>query len=80
MMRVPFRLGPAFAATSNTTEPLPLPLAPAVIVSHGTVLVAVHGQPVPAETATVLPAVLAAVTERLVGLIVTVHVVPEAPV
>src|SRR5438876_464406 len=35
-----------FAAALNVTVPLPVPLAPAVIVIHASVVVAVHAQPV----------------------------------
>lgn len=41
-----------FAATVNATVPLPLPLAPDVIVTHVAFFVAVQAQPVPAVTAT----------------------------
>jgi hypothetical protein len=56
----------------KTTEPLPLPLAPDVIVIHVALLAAVQAQPVPAVTATVrdpppLP------METLVGLTEYVH-------
>jgi hypothetical protein len=39
-----------FAATLISTAPSPAPLAPALIVSHGAWLVAVHSQPPPAST------------------------------
>ena len=56
MVRVPLRAGPVFGATVNTTFPDPLPLAPAVMVIHGALLVAVHAQ-LPLElTATEFPA------------------------
>ena len=42
-----------FVATLNATEPLPLPLAPDVTVIQFALLLAVHAQPVPADTATV---------------------------
>jgi hypothetical protein len=35
------------------TEPLPVPVAPALIVIHATLLVALHAQPVAAVTVTV---------------------------
>jgi hypothetical protein len=35
------------------TEPLPVPVAPALIVIHATLLVALHAQPVAAATVTV---------------------------
>jgi hypothetical protein len=49
---VPFRPGPVVAAAVNCTSPFPLPLAPEVIVSHGTWLAAVQLHPGPAVTAT----------------------------
>ena len=49
---VPFRAGPVVAAAVNCTSPVPLPVAPAVIVSHGTWLAAVQLHPGPAVTAT----------------------------
>jgi len=42
-------------ATENVTEPLPLPIAPDVIVSQERLLVAVHVHPFTAETLTVGP-------------------------
>ena len=42
-----------FGATLYVTEPLPLPVAPALIVIHASLLVAVHAQPVDVATATV---------------------------
>jgi hypothetical protein len=40
------------AAALKLTVPLPVPLAPAVTVSHVALLAAVHAQPVPAVTLT----------------------------
>jgi hypothetical protein len=76
--KVPVRAGPVFAATVKATEPLPLPVAPAVIVSHGSLLDAVHEQPAGAETV-VLAALAVAGTDWIVGLTVTVHAVSEVP-
>jgi len=45
IVRVPVRAAPAFAATANATVPLPLPVAPDVMVIHGALLLAVHAQP-----------------------------------
>jgi hypothetical protein len=42
--------------TENVTEPLPLPIAPDAIVSQEALLVAVHVQPLAAETLTDGPA------------------------
>src|SRR6266550_5410810 len=53
MVIVPDRVDPVVAATANVTVPAPLPLAPAVMVIHGALLVAVHAQPAPAVTETV---------------------------
>jgi hypothetical protein len=56
-----------FAATENDTVPLPLPLAPAVTVSHdGALLTADHAHPAGAVTA-VEPLAPAAATLLLVG-------------
>ena len=41
---VPLRGGPVFAATERSTDPLPVPLAPALTVIHGAVDTAVHAQ------------------------------------
>jgi hypothetical protein len=51
-----------FAATSNVTEPLPLPLAPAVTVIHAALLVAVQAHPVAAVTVTAAAVTPAAAT------------------
>ena len=51
---VPLRAEPVFASTEYPTEPLPLPGVPLVIVIHAALLVAVHAQPVPAVTVTLL--------------------------
>ena len=55
------RWAPVFAATVNATVPLPLPVAPDVIVNHGllVLLTAVHAQPAVVVTVTVVPAPLA---------------------
>jgi hypothetical protein len=49
---VPDRPGPFVEATVKFTVPLPVPLAPAVIVIHDCELAAVHAQPPPAVTVT----------------------------
>jgi hypothetical protein len=56
MESVPLRAAPVLAAIVKLTVPLPLPLVPAVIVSHVALLVAVHAQPEGADTATGVPA------------------------
>lgn len=43
---VPVRGGPVWAATENCVTPLPLPLAPELIVIQPSLLAAVHAQPV----------------------------------
>jgi hypothetical protein len=51
IVRVPDRaLDEPFAATLISTVPSPAPLVPAVIVSHGAWLAAVHWHPPPAST------------------------------
>src|SRR5687767_5984761 len=61
-----------FAATLNPTEPLPLPLTGVVSVIHEARALAVHGQLVPAVTAT-LPVPPAAAIDVEVGCRETVH-------
>jgi len=56
-------------ATVNVTEPLPLPIAPDVIVSQETLLVAVHMHPFAAETLTAGPAPTPPFAAWVVGLI-----------
>ena len=71
------RRRPVLAATLKLTEPLPLPLAPAVTVSQASLLTAVQLQPVPAVTvdrAGGWPADVARFDE--VGAIVNVHGAP----
>ena len=71
MVSVPVREVPAvFAATEYVVDPVPLPVDPAVIVSHAALLVDVHAQPVAAVTATVpveLVAPTLAEVEPMVG-------------
>jgi len=45
MVIVPVRCGPVLAATENCVTPLPLPLAPELIVIQLSLLAAVHAQP-----------------------------------
>jgi hypothetical protein len=49
---VPFLSAPTFGATAKFTVPLPLPVAPELIVIQDTLLVAVHAHPVPVVTET----------------------------
>jgi hypothetical protein len=54
IVSVPVReLVSVFASALNVTEPLPVPVVPAVTVSQPTLLVADHEQPAPAVTAVV---------------------------
>jgi hypothetical protein len=69
MVSVPVRAAPVFAVMLNPTVPLPLPLAPDVMLIHDVLLVAVHVQPVVVETLTGLPAPAVAATDSLVGVI-----------
>lgn len=67
MLIVPLRCDAAvFAAALKPTEPLPLPLAPLVTVSHDAVLTAVQPQPPAAVTVTV-PEPAADVSDWLTG-------------
>ncbi len=66
---------PVFAATENATVPLPLPLAPEVIVTQESGVVAVHAQAAAAVTVT-LPLPPDAATACDVGVIVMSHGMP----
>jgi hypothetical protein len=70
---VPVRAAAVFTAALIDTVPFPLPLAPAVIDNHDTLLVAVHAQPAVAVTVTGLVAPPPATAERVVGLTEKVH-------
>jgi hypothetical protein len=63
------------APTVKATVPLPVPVAPAVIVIQPALLVAVHAHPVPAVILT-LPVPPAADTDRLAGVIAYVQPAP----
>jgi hypothetical protein len=85
IVNVPLRaVVAAFAATVYETDPFPVPLAPALIVIHASLLVAVHAQPVATVTLTVPdppPATAFADTGAIVGAqgapaCVTVKVLP----
>jgi hypothetical protein len=71
IVSVPVRAAPGFAVALNRTCPLPVPLAPEVIVSHEALLVAVHAQDAVTEIA--VPAPPAAPMVWLVELIDGVH-------
>jgi hypothetical protein len=65
-VNVPVRgLPVAFCAMENVTEPIPEPLAPDVIVIHGVVVVAVHGQDVPETTLNVRLVAIASTAKLL---------------
>src|SRR5262249_53073264 len=64
IVSVPGRAGPLFAATRNASWPLPVPLAPETIESHGSLATAVHAQPAVAVTPTGELARPLAATER----------------
>ena len=66
------------AATENCTVPLPVPEAPAVIDSHGTLAVAAHAQPVPVNRFTD-PVVLDALTDCELADREYVHGVDDTP-
>ena len=76
-VNVPVRAVPVvLAATLNVTEPIPDPLAPAVTVIQGVVVVAVQEQAVPAMTLSVRLLAVPS-TVKLSG--VTVPVQPPVP-
>ena len=75
IVRVADRAVPLLAPVVQLTVPLPLPLAPEVMVSQGALLVAVHAQPAAAVTAT-LPVAPEAGALALVGAIENVQPVP----
>lgn len=70
---VPVRAGPVFAPTEKLTVPLPVPLAPDVIVSHGAEATLVQPQPLAAVTAIAVALPPPAPTVCDVGLMPTVH-------
>jgi hypothetical protein len=69
---VPVRSAPLFAATATFTVPLPVPLAPLLMVSHDALLVAFHAQVLPVVTLT-LVASPAAGELRVIGVIAKVQ-------
>ena len=71
MVIVPIRAAPVLAATVKLTDPVPVPLAPAVIVIHdGALLTAVHAHVPPVVTVIAVPAPPASTIDSLVGAIV----------
>ena len=73
MVSVPLRAPPVLAATLNPTDPLPLPLAPDVMLIQEALVAAVHAHPLLVVTATGAPAPLAAPTDWLRGVIENVQ-------
>src|SRR5688572_14578366 len=69
MLSVPVRAAPLLAATVKLTVPLPVPDAPAVIVSHSSLLTAPQVQVPPVVTVT-LPVPPALGTAWLIGAMV----------
>jgi hypothetical protein len=63
MVSVPLRAPPVLAATLNPTDPLPVPLAPDVMLIHDAFDAAVHPHPLVVDTATGLPAPPVAATD-----------------
>jgi hypothetical protein len=78
MVSVAARAPPVLGATLNWTDPLPLPLAPEVMVIHEALLAAVHPHPLLVETATGPPPPPDAGAEWPVGLIEYEHGVTAA--
>jgi hypothetical protein len=78
IVSVPFRgAAVVLGVPLNSTEPVPVPLAPDVTVSHVALLVEVHGQAAEVVTVTALPDPPPAATAWLVGLIAYVHAICE---
>ena len=69
IVSVPLRAAPVLAVTLNSTDPLPLPIAPDVRLIHDALVAAVHPHPLLVDTATGLPAPAVAATDWLVGVI-----------
>ena len=70
MVIVPVRAVSGFATTVKLTDPVPVPLVPAVIVIHdGALLTAVHAHVAPVVTVIAVPAPPAAANDSLVGAI-----------
>ena len=70
IVSVPVRAVPVLAATVKPTDPLPVPVAPDVIVIQDALLFAVHRHALVVVTATGVPVPPAAATFWLVGAIV----------
>jgi hypothetical protein len=63
IVSVPLRAAPVLAVTLNSTDPLPLPLAPDVMLIHVALVAAVHPHPLVVDTATGVPAPAVAPTD-----------------
>ena len=63
IVSVPLRAAPVLAATLNSTDPLPLPLAPEVMLIQDALVDAVHVQPPVVDTDTGAPAPADATTD-----------------
>src|SRR5437762_7396257 len=72
MVSVPVRGAPLLGATMNSTEALPVPDAPELIVIQGAFETAVHAQ-LPAAVTATLPGPPASVIDCVVGAIEYVH-------
>jgi hypothetical protein len=78
MLSEPCLWFPLFFATWNCTAPMPVPLAPDMMVIHELLLVAVHAQLLLVTTATEPPPPLS-LNDWLVGAMAKVHVVGVGP-
>jgi hypothetical protein len=67
MVKVPERASPAFAATEYRTDPVPVPVAPEVMVIQGAWLVAAHTHPAAVVTVTGAGVPPVAAVDALVG-------------
>jgi hypothetical protein len=68
-VRLLLRALPVFAATLNATDPLPVPVAPDVIVIHAALLLAVQEHPAAVATENAAPTTPPAPNDWLLGLI-----------
>jgi len=73
MVSVPVRAAPVFAVALKPTAPLPLPLAPDVMLIHEALLDAVHAQWLAVATPTGLPGPAVDASDSLDGLIAYTH-------
>ena len=73
MVNVPLRGAPVLAAALNAAVPLPVPDAPLVIVSQGTLAAAVHGHDAAEAVTVVDPVPPVSATDCAFGAIANVH-------